>query len=202
LFPYEFAGVLVAVLLLGVVPRRLGRRVAPAGWAAVVIVLVAAQLEWAPIMNLYNATRAQWKQTQAAASQLMAVYDQPAYRGKVLNVPPDNPGMFYAMVEYHGLQGRNVVGQLYDPFYYASGFSYAQHPAVGDTLMQCWLTSTHTRLWAVDPTNGNYKQAIADQPSWFTQVGTVNTYGWLLEDVHAPVISPQECSAAGKQATG
>ena len=68
--------------------------------------------------------------------------------------------------------------------------------------MQCWLTSTHTQLWAVDPTNSNYKQAIADQPSWFAQVGTVNTYGWLIEDVKAPVISPQECSAAGKQATG
>src|SRR6266850_1705995 len=59
--------------------------------------------EWAPILKLYDATRVQWIQTETAASQLMAVYNQPAYRGTVLNLPPDNPGMFYAMVEYHGL---------------------------------------------------------------------------------------------------
>lgn len=202
LFPYEFAAVLLSVLLLGIVPRRLGRRVAPAGWAVVVIVLLAAQLEWAPILKLYDATRATWTQTQAAASQLMTVYDQPAYRGRVLNIPPDNPGMFYAMVEYHGLQGRNVVGQLYDPFYYASGFSYAQHPAVGDTLMQCWLSSTHSRLWVVDPLNGNYAKAIMDQPGWFTKVGIVDAYGWTLQDVHVPAPSASDCASAAKAAAG
>jgi len=202
LFPYEFAGVLLAVLLLAVAPRRLGRRVLPAGWAVVVIVLVAAQLEWAPILKLYDATRAQWTQTQSAASQLMAVYNQPAYRGTVLNIPPDNPGMFYAMVEYHGLQGRNVVGQLYDPFYYATNFSYAQHLEVGDTLMQCWLTSTHSRLWAVDPNNANYVKVITDQLSWFTQVGSVTASGWVLEDVHVPAPNAGDCAAAAKAASG
>jgi hypothetical protein len=202
LFPYEFAGVLLAVLLLAIAPRRLGRRVVPAGWAVVVIVLVAAQLEWAPILNLYSATGFRWAQSQTAASQLMGVYDQPTYRGLVLNIPPDEPGMFYAMVEYHGLQGRNVVGQLYDPFYYASGFSYAQHPQVGDTLMQCWLTSTHSRLWAVDTNNANYVAVMTDQPAWFTQVGTVTAYGWVLEDVHVPAASAADCASAAKAAAG
>ena len=90
LFPYEFAGVLLAVALLGVPGRRWGRRLLPASWAVVVIVLLAAQLEWAPILNLYDATRARWTVSQAAASQLMAVYNQPAYRGLALNIPPDD----------------------------------------------------------------------------------------------------------------
>jgi hypothetical protein len=132
----------------------------------------------------------------------MAVYNQPAYRGTVLNIPPDNPGMFYAMVEYHGLQGRNVVGQLYDPFYYATNFSYAQHLEVGDTLMQCWLTSTHSRLWAVDPNNANYVKVITDQLSWFTQVGSVTASGWVLEDVHVPAPNAGDCAAAAKAASG
>jgi hypothetical protein len=118
----------------------------------------------------------------------------------VLNIPPDNPGMFYAMVEYHGLQGRNVVGQLYDPFYYFAAFSYADHPAVGDTLMQCWLASTRTRLWAVDPRKAQYRQVIADHPEWFTQVGSVDVYGWMLEDVHVPDVSAADCAAANRAA--
>jgi hypothetical protein len=200
LFPYEFAAVLFAVLVVGAAPRRWGRRVVPAAWAVIVIVLAAAQLEWAPILNLYDATRANRTRSQTAAAQLMSVYNQPAYRGGVLNIPPDNPAMFYAMVEQHGLQGRNVVGQLYDPFYYVSGFSYSQHPQIGDTLMQCWLSSTHTRLWAVDPANGNYVRAMADEPGWFAQVGSVDAYGWSLQEVHVPAPNAADCASAVKAA--
>jgi hypothetical protein len=202
LFPYEFAGVLLAVALLWAAPRRWGRRVMPAAWAAIIVVLVAAQLEWAPIINLYGATRITWTQSQSAASQLMNVYDHAPYRGSVLNIPPDKPAMFYAMVEYHGLQGRNVVGQLYDPFYYFPGFSYAEHRDAGGALMQCWLTSTHTRLWAVDPARSEYLQVIADHPEWFTQVGSVDAYGWSVQDVHVPAQSAADCAAAGKAAAG
>jgi hypothetical protein len=202
LFPYEFAGVLLAVGLLSVMPRRLGRRTVPAAWAIVVIVLAAAQLEWAPILNLYDATRVTWNQSQAAASQLMSVYDQPAYHGNVLNVPPDKPAMFYAMVEYHGLKGSNVVGQLYDPFYYFPNFAYTLHRDVGDSLMQCWLSSTHTRLWAVDPAKAQYLQVIADHPEWFTEAGSVDAYGWSVQGVHVPTPSASDCAAAEKGAAG
>jgi hypothetical protein len=202
LFPYEFAGVLLAVILLWVVPRRWGRRTLPFGWAALIVVMGAAQLEWVPILNLYNATRVTWTQSQGAASQLMGVYNQPTYRGAALNIPPDKPAMFYAMVEYHGLQGRHVVGQLYDPFYYFPGFSYAQHPDVGGALMQCWLTSTRTRLWAVDQSNARYLQFVADHPQWFTKAGSVDMYGWSLEDVHVPAPSAAYCAAANKAAAG
>jgi hypothetical protein len=199
LFPYEFAGVLLSVVLLSAAPRRFGRRVLPVGWAAIVIVLAAAQLEWAPILNLYDATRITWVQSQTAASQLMTVYDQPAYRGHMLNIPPDKPAMLYAMVEYHGLQGRNVVGQLYDPFYY---FGYARHTDVADTLMQCWLTSTHTRLWALDPNTPQYRQVIGDHPDWFTAVGSVDQYGWAVVDVHVPPPGGADCASAERGAAG
>jgi hypothetical protein len=202
LFPYEFAGVLLAVTLLWAAPHLWGDRVTPLGWALVGAVLLAAQAEWSPILSLYDATRATWSQSQAAAAQLMTVYNQPPYRGQVLNLPPDKPAMFYAMVEYHSLQGRHVVGQLYDPFYYYTGFSFAQHPDVGDTLMQCWLATTHTRLWAVDPQKAQYEEVIADHPEWFAQVGSVDRYGWMLEDVHVPAVSAATCASANRAASG
>jgi len=201
LFPYEFAAVLLAVVLLWVLPRRLGAGWTRFGWPVVAVVLLAAQAEWPPILSLYDATRLTWTHSQADASELMSVYNQPAYRGQVLNLPPDKPAMFYAMVEYHGLQGRNVVGQLYDPFYYLPNFSYADHPANGDALVQCWLVTTRTRLWALDTKKSQYQEVIADHPEWFTQVGMVERYGWLLEDVHVPPISATECAAVNRAAT-
>ncbi|HSP08602.1 MAG TPA: hypothetical protein VLU92_03270 [Candidatus Dormibacteraeota bacterium] len=202
LFPYEFAGVLLAVTVLWIPPRRWGNRAVPLGWVLVGAVLLVAQAEWPPILSLYDGTRATWSQSQAAAAQLMSVYNQPQYRGHVLNIPPDKPAMFYAMVEYHGLQGRNVVGQLYDPFYYLTNFSYPDHPATGDTLMECWLAATHTRLWAVDHQKGQYAEVIAHHSEWFTQVGSVDRYGWMLEDVKVPAVSAAQCAAANRAASG
>ena len=202
LFPYEFAGVLLAILFLCEAPRRWGRQVLPFTWAAVIVVLLAAQVEWSPILSLYDGTRVTWAASQTAATQLMNVYDQPAFSGRVLNIPPDKPAMFYAMVRYHDLQGRNVIGQLYDPFYYFTNFSYASHPALGDALMQCWFNTTHTRLWAVDPAKAQYRLVIADRPDWFTKVGSVDAYGWALEDVHVPAVSAAACSVTNQQAAG
>src|ERR1700686_5844373 len=67
LFPYEFAGALIAVGLLSAIPKRLGRGLVPGAWAAIIVVLVAAQFEWLPILNLYDATGARWTQSQGAA---------------------------------------------------------------------------------------------------------------------------------------
>src|SRR5438445_12255025 len=106
------------------------------------------------------------------------------------------------MFEYPGRHGRNVVGQLYDPFYYFPRLSYAQHPEVGGALMQCWLTSTHTRLLAVGPDKSQYLQFVADHPDWFTEAGTVPLYGWTLEDVHVPALSAADCAAANRAASG
>src|SRR5438045_9207665 len=119
----------------------------------------------------------------------MSVYNQPAYRGQVLNLPPDKPAMFYAMVEYHGLQGRNVVGQLYDPFYYLPNFSYAAHPATGDALLQCWRVTTRTRWWALDTKKSQYQAVIAHHPGRFTQVGMGARCGGRQVDVAVPPIS-------------
>jgi hypothetical protein len=68
--------------------------------------------------------------------------------------------------------------------------------------MQCWLTSTHTRLWAVDPNKQQYLEVIADHPEWFTQVGSVEQYGWTLEDVHVPAVSAADCASADRAAAG
>jgi hypothetical protein len=200
LFPYEFAAVLLAVVVLWELPRRLGGGATKFGWGLVVGVLLTSQAEWPPILSLYDATRLTWTHSQADAAELMSIYNQAPYRGQVLNLPPDKPAMFYAMVQYHGLLGRNVVGQLYDPFYYLPNFSYADHRATGDALMQCWLATTHTRLWAVDTKKSQYLDLIADHPDWFTQVGAVERYGWIVEDVHAPPISAADCGAANRAA--
>ncbi|MFI5287692.1 MAG: hypothetical protein ACHQ4F_15435 [Candidatus Dormibacteria bacterium] len=202
-FPYEFAGVLGAIILFYLLPKWVGSRWAlPFAAAAGALILIAAQAAWMPILSVYRSTASTWAQTLSAGQIIGGVYQQPQNRGGVLNVPPTKPDLTYVLARFDGVEGSRIVGQLYDPFYYLpSGYAYADHPAVASVLMQCWLSDTKTRLLVVDQTQSpNYVAFVADHPDWFSAAGQIPTYGWVLYEVDAPKPTAADCAAAVKAA--
>src|SRR5205807_2404988 len=153
-FPYVFAGTVVAVVLLWWLPRRFGKRAVPVGWAALIAALLVAQLAWIPIGQVFGPTEANWNATLAASLQLGAWYNQPPYQGHALTVPPDRPDITYGLARYGRVEGKHLVSEMYDPFYYLpAGYKYRDHHQVVSTLIQCWLAKTDTRLIAMPPNN-------------------------------------------------
>jgi hypothetical protein len=200
-FPYQFAAALVAIALLAWVPSRLGRPTVIVGWAVVLAGLLAVQAEWTPILSRYQPTRPIWANAVAAGEDLGAMYDRPQYRDGALNMPSGNPDVVYTLVRYGHVQGRHIVGQLYDPFYYLPpGYSYQDHRQDGGMLLRCWLTQTGTRVWAIAPTSGTYLDFVRDHPTWFHPLGTVRSEAWTVEEVRVPKPSSTECSLAARRA--
>jgi len=200
-FPYEFAAVLGAIGLFVLAPRVLRRPARPAAWAVVVVALLAVQLEWPPILQRYDQTRPNWANAVAAGRDLGAIFERPEYRGSRLNIPSGNPDVTYTLARYGGVQGRDIIGQLYDPFYYLpAGYAYRDHRGVAGTLMRCWLSQTRTRVWAIQAPSDNYTQFVADNPGWFRTLGTVRTEGWMVQEVNVPPPAPGECLAADRSA--
>jgi len=195
-FPVVFAAVLVVVAALHWAPRRLGTSI-PVGWVAVAAILVASQLLWLPIATVFGPTEATWQQTLAESRQLGAWYNQSPYAGHALAVPADRPDITYGLARYGGVEGKHLVSEMYDPFaYLPSGYRYADHEQVVNTLVECWLADTDTRLIAIPNGNDNYAFMLASNPSWFVQVGSMSAAGWTVEGVDAPRPSPAECRAA------
>jgi len=202
-FPYEFAGVAASIVLFYLLPRWVGaRRALPVAVAAGVLILVAAQAAWMPILSVYRPTESIWTQTLNAGQTIGAVYDQPQNQGRVLNIPPTRPDLTYVLARFDGVEGRHVVGQLYDPFYYLpSGYTYADHPAVATVLLQCWLADTHTRLFVVDElTSPNYVAFVGDHTDWFSAAARIRDYNWVVYQVDAPKPAAADCAAANKAA--
>ncbi len=200
-FPYEFAAVLVAIGLFVLAPRYLGRLAIPAAAAAVVAALVAVQLEWAPILDMYGRTQPTWQNTMAAGNYLGALYHRPEYEGGILNLPPNNPSLTYAVARFGQVDGKHIVGQLYDPFYYLpADYKYAEHPQTAGTLLQCWLAKTRTRLFVIQPNSENYRQFVSDHPGWFRQVGELPAFQWIVQEVQLPVPTPLDCDQAARSA--
>jgi hypothetical protein len=201
-FPYAFAGVLLVVLLLWWAPRRYGRRAFPIGWAAIGGMLVVSQLAWVPIAQIFGPTETEWQATLAASRQLGAWYNQPSYQGHALAVPPDRPDVTYGLARFGAVEGKHLISEMYDPFYYLpDGYRYVDHQATVNTLMQCWLDKTDTHVIAMPPLDANYEQMRQYNPNWFVLLGTMSNTNWLVYGVSVPHPTQQACQEASRTAT-
>ena len=172
-FPYVFAGILLAVLALWWAPKRFGPRVIPFGWASVAVVLVASQLAWIPIAQVFGPSEAEWLQIKSESVDLGAWYNQAPYAGHSLAVPEDRSDITYALARFGGVEGKHLISEMYAP---------AQPDA-------CWFAKTDVRLIAVDPAHSSMLDV---NPSWFTHLGTMDEAKWDVYGVNAPA-----CAASG-----
>jgi len=201
-FPYVFAGALFAVALLWWAPRRWGRRAFPLAWTVLVASLLVAQLVWIPIGEVFGPTESNWHATLAASRELGSWYNQPPYAGHAMAVPPDRPDVTYGLARFGAVEGKHLVSEMYDPFYYLpAGYAYQDHAQVVSTLVQCWLDKTDTRLMAMPPDNANYALVRELNPDWFVQVGTMSETQWLVFGVSAPKPAPGACEEASRAAS-
>ena len=201
-FPYVFGGALLAIVLLWWAPGRFGKRALPVGWAAIAGVLLLSQLAWIPIGQVFGPTEANWQATLASGRQLGAWYNEAPYQGHALSVPPDRPDVTYALARYGGVEGKHLVSEMYDPFYYLpSGYRYEDHRSTVNTLMQCWLDKTDTRVIAMPDANKNYELMREYNPDWFVQLGTMTETRWRVYGVSVPHPTLAACEEASRTAS-
>jgi hypothetical protein len=165
-------------------------------------VLAAVQAAWVPILSVYQSTQPVWAQTLLAGQLIGDIYRQPQNQGGVVNIPQTRSDLTYALVRFDAVDGRLIVGQLYDPFYdLPATYIYADHRDVAGVLMQCWLSDTRTRLFVVDQgLNPNYVSFIADHPDWFTEAARVPSYDWVVYRVDLPKPAARACLIANRAA--
>jgi hypothetical protein len=202
-FPYVFAGVLLAVGLLWWLPRRYGRRVQWPAWTALIAALLASQLAWIPIAEVFGPTEGEYRSTMAASRELAGWYHQQPYDGHSIAVPPDRPDVTYGLARFGGVDGKHLVSEMYDPFAYVpGGYSYAAHARTIDVLVECWLARTDVRMLAVPQGTDNYPQLLQAHPDWFTSLGRMDNTGWDVYGVEAPQPDASTCAEASRSASG
>ncbi len=171
-FPYVFAGILFAVVVLWLAPRRLGARFRPAGWAAVAVAIVAAQLVWIPINAEFGPSEAEWQQIRGESVQLGTWYNAAPYAGHALAVPSDRPDITYGLARFGGVEGKHLISEMYAP----------------NPVTACWFAKTDVRLIAVDD---KLMPMVDSNPAWFVHIGTMEEAHWEVYGVNAP-----PCAAA------
>ncbi len=166
-FPYMFAATLAVVGLVWWLPRKVGPRAVPAGWAAVVVLILVAQLAWIPIANAFGPTEVTWRAAVTDGRSLATLYDRAPYAGHALAVPPDRPDITYVLARFGGVEGKHLISEMYAP----------AHPDA------CWFAKLDVRLIAVDPA---HQSLLEGNASWFTRIGTLDGAKWDVYAVNAP----------------
>jgi hypothetical protein len=196
-FPYVFAGVLLAAALLRWLPRRFGKRALLAGWAGLVVALLAAQLVWIPIAQVFGQSEGPWLVVKSESVQLGAWYNQPPYAGHALAVPQYRPDITYGLARFGGVEGKHLVSEMYDPFsYLLPGYRFEDHQSTVTTLVECWLSTSDIRLIALPQNDANYALLRQLNPTWFVRLGSLDEAGWTVMGISAPRPTATECKAA------
>jgi hypothetical protein len=196
-FPYVFAGILLAVGALWWLPRRLGHMAGPLAWGAIGVTLVLSQLAWIPIAQVFGPSEAEWLAVKAESRQLGGWYNTAPYAGHAIAVPPDRSDITYGLARFGNVEGKHLVSEMYDPFsYLPTGYAYADHQAIVNTLLQCWLSETDVRLIAIDEKDANLLLAQELNPGWFVPIGFLDESKWQIDGVSVPRPQAEECKAA------
>ncbi len=119
LFPYTYLGVVIAIALFYTFRERLsgGLKSTYTVVAAATFILFigTTHLAWQEINKYYEPTNKTWSYVQEVATKMST-----GYKGGKILLPEGNPDLTYALVTFHGVEGKDMLSQMYDPIGYAS----------------------------------------------------------------------------------
>lgn len=171
-FPYIFLGLLAAIMFLTWIPSRLSERQRTAvGWVGIVGFILALQLAWPAVLR--DVHPGYTSQTLARRLEEQAKSIAGWYHGGKVLIPEGIPQLTYAIVRYGGIEGQNLLGQMYGPDYYFEGGDPLQNWEVVGPRMWDWFESNDVRMLVMNIYDQRFLRMIEEHPERFTYIGPV-----------------------------
>jgi hypothetical protein len=161
ILPYIFVGVLVSVVFFYYLPKLL-KVLGILNWFVFIAFFIVFQLFWIPIWKKYSSTAPTWNQAMRIADGVSN-----EYHGGGLLLMEGNPEITYALVRFHGVQGGNIVGEMFDPYFYMSGDPY-KHWDKNRKVVLHWLQQNNIRTIATYTQYKRYADLVSHEPNFFT----------------------------------
>lgn len=170
--PYTFAGFLIVLILLYLLPKWqplfkkgvLGITL----WLPILALALVYQIFfWEPILAQYDTTRQMWERTKKWAREATEVYN-----GGTMLIPEGNPSLTYALVYLHGIEGKDLLGQMFDPFFYLEDNPFENWEEKREIVLG-WMKDENVRVILVDKGTERYTKLFAKEQSYFEFVKTI-----------------------------
>jgi hypothetical protein len=184
LLPYTFLAVWFSALIFKVFGNKW---LSIAGWLLVLIVILLSQFSWQPIWHWRGTTEGQWESKQALAEAVAKHYQD----GKVLFFE-NHPASTYWLVHNYGISGENIIGQMFDPYYYMED-AYADWGENRKIILN-WLKEENIQLMAFDITKDRYLKLVEKEPQYFEELKFDDRWNLYLYRVKPELIEVEKDS--------
>lgn len=138
------------------------------GWLFIIFILAVSQLAWKVIWFYYEPTQAHWRSEIENAKEVAGVY-----KGGAVLIHEGDPVMTYALVKYAGINGKNIQGQMYDPFQYKPFVNYSdpfKNWGKDRKIILNWLKRDNIKLLIFHNQRERYLELVKREPEIFTFV--------------------------------
>lgn len=162
-WPYTFVGVLISVVFLYYIPSKIRFHFGSiiAGWVVLIMILLLTQMTWITINKYALEGHNRYLGERGLAAKAASYYKE----GTIL-IPEDRPPFVYFLVKDHGIDGPNLLGQMFDPFFYFEEDPFSDWPKYRETVI-LWLKNSDVRLMVVYKDRERYQNFIKNEPEIF-----------------------------------
>lgn len=171
-WPYLFTGIVIITGFFYYLPKTWPWvNKLKLNWLVLIAGLVISQRLWLPINRYMNQSTDIYAGEKDSAREIAAAYQG----GKVL-LPEDRPYLTYYLAHDFGIEGKNMVGQMFDTFFYIEEKTLAQEETIK------WLKENDIRLLALTVPKETYLELIASRPKQFIKLATKNVLLYRVEN--------------------
>ena len=169
LWPYLFAGSLIAIILFALTKSNISKvlkiALSVSGWAFVTLIIIASQLVWGQIRTIYNQSHPYWNNFREIAARVGELDNS---EGKVL-VPEDWPALTYMLVQFEGLTGERILGQMFDPYFYLGEEPYSNWQENRKIVLD-WFKKEDIRLMFFKSDKERYLELVKRESDYFQEL--------------------------------
>lgn len=182
ILPYIYIGILISAFLFYYLPKIRFIRILDKikfNYLILIAVLVISQLVWIPIMKKYNSTRPAWQKTILISEEIMKHYDG----GKMVFLEV-NPEYTYAMVTKFGFDGKNLVSEMFDPYFYFKEDPYTNW-SIDRLVVFKWLKDNNVKVIVTYGGTERYAKLSELEPEYIgkgEQLTTANIVVYKVDD--------------------
>jgi hypothetical protein len=173
-WPYLFTIILFVLLLLYVLPqvsKRLSHMFRVFGWLTIFGLLAFSQLIWLPIKYFMQPISGMLQGEKVQAEIIAKAYSG----GKVL-MPEDHPYLTYFLAEDWKIEGKNMVGQMFDPFFYFPDENNLFNNWGDDRKeVLSWLKDENIHLLVLTKNKPSYEGLVQREPELFEVLPVQNS---------------------------
>lgn len=166
-WPYLFTAILIFIFLFYTLPKKL-----PffdkfkLNWIILICMIAASQFIWKPI-NFYMGDMISMFNDEKKDAAVIAS----AYRRGVILLPEDRPFLTYFLAHDHGISGKNIEGQMFDPFYYFKGDPFSNWGEDRKVVLG-WLKKDNIKLIVLTGAKVSYTMLIGREPETFEMISS------------------------------